>query len=267
MAAGAFESIFLHIVGGIIVSILTMFVIYLCYRIPAYNVQRLVGFRFRLDTEVRITYEHLLLNEASLGAYPYVKPSRKDNAPPSQYKSIEHPVSEGEIRASAYLVSLFGFRGFLRPALRPLLMSDERCETILDGNFVALGGSNYKTEDILASEENIFLSLSPAGFTVSGQRPMLDANLGFILRIRPRKFPRRSWLVCAGVGEWGTSGSAWYLANRWNHLIRIIHPLAYWSGFSIPDFLAVIRVEPGRDESADIEAIYRNVSGRAEKVA
>jgi len=77
------------------------------------------------------------LAQASLGAHPY----------------IEHPVSEGEIRASTYLASLFGLRG----VLRQLLVSDVQRETIPDSNFVALSGSNYKTQDILPSQENIFV--------------------------------------------------------------------------------------------------------------
>ncbi len=48
---------------------------------------------------------------------------------------------------------MFGLRG----VFRPLLVSDVQCETILDSNFVAFGGSNYKTEDILAPRENIFV--------------------------------------------------------------------------------------------------------------
>jgi len=31
----------------------------------------------------------------------------------------------------------------------------------------------------------------------------------------PADFPNHSWIVCAGLGEWGTSGTAWYLAHRW----------------------------------------------------
>ncbi len=92
------------------------------------------------------------LAQASLGAHPYINAARRYSALPSQHKSIEHPVSEGEIRASTYLAQMFGLRG----VLRQLLVSDVQCETIPDSNFVALSGSNYKTEDILPSRENLF---------------------------------------------------------------------------------------------------------------
>ena len=93
------------------------------------------------------------LAQASLGAHPYITAARRYSALPSQHKSIEHPVSEGEIRASTYLASMFGLRG----VLRQLLVSDVQCETTPDSNFVALSGSNYTREDILPSRENIFV--------------------------------------------------------------------------------------------------------------
>ena len=93
------------------------------------------------------------LAQASLGAHPYITAASRCSALPSQHKAIEHPVSEGEIRASTYLASLFGLRG----VLRQLLVSDVQCETIPDSNLVALSGSDYKTRDILPSRENIFV--------------------------------------------------------------------------------------------------------------
>jgi hypothetical protein len=47
-----------------------------------------------------------------------------------------------------------------------------------------------------------------------------EADHGFILRITPPEFPTRSWIVCAGLGEWGTSGSSWFLANKWQELVE-----------------------------------------------
>jgi hypothetical protein len=44
--------------------------------------------------------------------------------------------------------------------------------------------------------------------------------------------------VCAGLGEYGTSGACWYLANRWEEL----------QGAN--EFGIVVEVELGSDESA-----------------
>ncbi|MFZ3244749.1 MAG: hypothetical protein WA185_06710, partial [Candidatus Acidiferrales bacterium] len=48
----------------------------------------------------------------------------------------------------------------------------------------------------------------------------LDPNFdhGLILKIHPAQFPDRVWITCAGMGERGTSGSAWFLANKWQEI-------------------------------------------------
>lgn len=270
------RSLFWNVVGGIIVSILTALFFYFRYRLRAYHLQRFIGFRFKRDVEVRIIYGQLLLpavrdpsgNQIS---HPYVKPGRRGGALPliGTY-SIEHPVSECEVRASTYLASLLGLRGILRPSLASDIESDQ----LLDSNLVCLGGpgSNYKTADILASPANIFIRMTHTGFTLprGEQLPYQctdKVDHGFILRITPPDFRDRSWIVCAGLGEWGTSGTAWCLAHQWKRLARSIHPFAYWSGImKIPDFLVIVRVVPGQDQSSHVEAIYRNVSDRLQKV-
>ena len=126
--------------------------------------------------------------------------------------------------------------------------------------------------DVLSSPANVFIRITNTGFALRSGEALpyactSEADFGAILRIRPPDFPQRSWIVCAGLGEWGTSGSAWYLANRWQVLLRRIHPLAYWLGFpSISDFLAIVRVVPGQDQSARLECLFRRSRGRAIRV-
>ena len=158
--------------------------------------------------------------------------------------------------------------------LRPLLVSDTEASSLLDSNFISFGdrGSNYKTADVLASKANIFIRKSPNGFSLPTgvNLPFTcsnEADHGFILRINPPEFPARSWIVCSGLGEWGTSGSSWFLANKWQELIERIYPMAYWSGvMHIPDFMAMIRVRPGQDQSAHMVALYRNDKGQIKTV-
>jgi len=267
------KSVLWNVVGGFLVGILTAAFTYFRYRLRLYHLQRLIGFSFRRETEVHITYGRLFLPlpvdaQGEPITHPYRKPPRADGAQPVQESySIEHPVSGGEVRASTYIASLLGSPRTIRQSL----VSDIEVDALLDSNFVSLGGpgSNYKTADILASPANIFLPIPPANFTLPGQALFVNGNAdyGCILRIRPPEFPQHSWIVCAGLGEWGTSGSAWYLAHRWRNLIRSIHPFAYRSGFMrVPDFLAIIRVVRGQDQSASIEAIYRNVSGQSQRI-
>lgn len=270
------RSLLWNVVGGIIVSILTGLFFFFRYRLRAYHLQRLIGFRFKRAAEVRIIYGQLLLPvirdpQGNRISHPYVKPERRGGALPLQGTySIEHPVSECEVRASTYLASLFGLRGILQTSVA----SDMESDQLLDSNLVSLGGpgSNYKTADILASVANIFIRMTHTGLTLpNGQKLPYgctnEIDHGFILRITPPDFPDRSWIVCAGLGEWGTSGTAWYLAHQWRRLARSISPSAYWSGvIKIPDFLAIVRVIPGQDQSAHVEAIYRKRSNRPQKV-
>jgi hypothetical protein len=69
---------------------------------------------------------------------------------------------------------------------------------------------------------------------------------GMILKVRPARFPRRVWLACAGIGEWGTSGAAWFLANKWNEIRSRVG--AY-------PFIAIVRILHGQDESAEVVRI------------
>jgi GGDEF domain-containing protein len=52
--------------------------------------------------------------------------------------------------------------------------------------------------------------------------------------------------MCAGIGEWGTSGAAWYLAKHWRDLAK---------RFGKGDFAVVLKVTDGADESATAVAM------------
>ena len=218
------KSLLWNVVGGLLVALLTWMWAYSRYRLHLYHLQRLIGFRFGPETEIRITYGQLFLppqidHEGNPITHPYRKHPREGGvAALHESYSIDHPMSECEVRASTYIASLLG------RTIRQLLVSDVEADTLLESNFVSLGGSgsNFKTADILASPANIFLhSMTPEWFILVGQPVPLPytcdgiADYGFILRIRPPEFPQHSWIVCAGLGEWGTSGAAWFLARRW----------------------------------------------------
>lgn len=273
----AVTSLLLNIIGGILVSVLTAIYIGIRHRFRSYHLQRLLGFQFKPETEIRMAYGQLLLpaltdQSGQIINHPYVKAPRRGGAMPlvGSY-SIEHPVSECEVRASTYMATLLGLPG----KLQPLLVSDTVASSILDSNFISFGGpgSNYKTADALASEANIFVRMGYREFSLPSGESLpfsctREADHGFILRITPPEFPARSWIVCAGLGEWGTSGSAWFLAHKWQELIKSIHPMAYYSGvMHIPDFLAIIRVVPDQDQSARMVALYnRNRRSQIKRV-
>lgn len=62
------------------------------------------------------------------------------------------------------------------------------------------------------------------------------------------QFPHRTWLSCAGFGEWGTS---WFLATKWKVLSE--------QAKAEEDFLALILVKQGQDESATLVKLFKTV--------
>jgi hypothetical protein len=74
---------------------------------------------------------------------------------------------------------------------------------------------------------------------------------GIIVRYHPdpEHEPDRVWMLCAGLGERGTTGAAWYLANRWRHLLRRVGDR---------DFVAVIEVQPNTDQLSSLKKLVLN---------
>ena len=57
----------------------------------------------------------------------------------------------------------------------------------------------------------------------------------------------RTWIAVAGLGEWGTSGAAWFLARNWKEVEKI---------YKQKPFGLIIKVRAGKDESAQL--VYRS---------
>jgi hypothetical protein len=67
-----------------------------------------------------------------------------------------------------------------------------------------------------------------------------NKDYGLVLKIPNLRFPNHFFFVCAGLGEWGTSGASWYLASKWKQLHK-----EFGDAFGV-----VVEVEIGSDESA-----------------
>jgi len=174
--------------------------------------------------------------------YPYEKPGNERSG---VFFSIDRPVSSCELRAAKYLSAIMGKEA----NNTPLLSSDFELRDRLNISFVSFGGpdSNLKSRDVITNDANDLLTLTDQGFTsvLSNrvvQRPQSEFDYGLILKIHPTQFPERTWLICAGFGEWGSSGAAWYLAFKW----RKIQKYAKNNPFAI-----VVRVRPEQDEFAE----------------
>jgi hypothetical protein len=138
----------------------------------------------------------------------------------------------------------------------PDVRSDMEIRNTLDLDFICFGGpfSNVMTETCMTNSGNrlVVFEQHTVQFNMrSDGNPVIQFNpafdYGLILKVHPVQFQERVWIACAGVGERGTSGAAWYLANKWQELRGKVED---------KPFAAVVRVEPdvnfGRDQSAEL---------------
>jgi hypothetical protein len=197
-----------------------------------------------------LVYGELALAPAFATAqFPYVKPGGN----PRMGFSISRPVSLCELRAAGYLFSAIGEAVGCTPSLR----SDADVRTELDLDFVSFGGpeSNFKSNGCQANPGNVLAIFAQGKITQflekSTRSPLAvcaDPNFdyGLILKVRPKQFPNRVWLMCAGFAEWGTSGAAWYLANHWRDIRKQVKRRS---------FALVVRVHPQQDQSAEVMSL------------
>lgn len=159
-----------------------------------------------------------------------------------------HVLGLCSIRVATYAAALFAKR---RPSSLPLRFeTDYDVVDRWDASFICFGSSdsNLKTYDIETLPEQKFYSLV---FNTSGRRVFrvgnkefdIDSNHdhGILLRLRNPRHPEHVLFVCAGLGEWGTSGASFFLFHNWSCLL--------WR-HSTRDFCKVISVATGSDESA-----------------
>jgi len=235
--------IFCNIIGGIIVAILTVLYLKLVKKYSKYNFKKIFG---KDSAEnFSLVYGNLMLrpsfdeNGKSMD-WPYYKPGSQG----SFFKAFS-VASLSETRSAKYLSEAFG-RGL---NIAPKLISDHEIKEKLDISFCSFGGfNNFKTRDILDSSENRFFDLYPDRIVVKKDKEKIfhmngDHDYGFIIKIIPKNFPNRVWIAGAGLGEWGTSGTAWFLSKKWKEMPKN------------KSFGLIIRVRSGQDESA--EMIYK----------
>ncbi len=144
--------------------------------------------------------------------------------PDGHYTHLPGPdglVPECSARGSAYLIDAFrGIRGITTGAI-----SDTSVANKWNGSFISLGSSysNIKTDDIKLLPENPWLKNDASTFELKDNTTItMDprSDKGIILKITNERFRGHTLVVCAGLGEWGTSGSAWFLGHNWKVLSR-----------------------------------------------
>ncbi len=100
--------------------------------------------------------------------------------------------------------------------------------------------SNNAFFEFVHDAETTYIKDKRTGRTFTGFEEPVRRDLGIVIKIENLRFPGHFFFVCAGLGEWGTSGTSWYLANKWRDLDR-----EFKGSFGL-----VIEVAWGCDQSA-----------------
>ena len=234
------KQIIYNVIGGALVAILTWLFLKLVKRYYKWNFKRIFG----RDSDESFFIVHGSLRHrdcfeknGNTMEWPYYK----DGITGSAFKAFS-VTSLSETRSAKYLSETFG----KVIDVAPELVSDNEKREKLDISFCSLGGyNNFKTIDVLESRENKFFKFSSdAVVTIEGQKKEFrmhgDYDYGVIIKIIPKNFPKRVWIITAGLGEWGTSGSAWYLSRNWKKMPKN------------QSFGLIIKTKIGQDESAEL---------------
>lgn len=165
--------------------------------------------------EYHIVYYIKLVQDRSLVFFsPPAKINRSLFAHTTNLTSIN---SCATTRAMGHLVHSFG-ENIKRP---PAIDSDVDTDDKMDISFISIGGlTNRKSCDVF---EDVSCFLKFSGDSILHGDSILatardDVDCAFIIKTHPESNPERTWICCAGVGEWGTSGAAWLLGRKWKDI-------------------------------------------------
>jgi hypothetical protein len=149
---------------------------------------------------------------------------------------------ECSARGASYLLdALRGVRGISAKTIADKVASSQWSST-----FITLGSSysNIKTDDIKHLPENPWLENDAGEFkfkdgtVIQGEQRY---DKGLVMKLDNPHLNGHALIVCEGLGEWGTSASAWFLAYNWRTLSK---------RFGKNPFLICLSVTRGTDESA-----------------
>lgn len=163
---------------------------------------------------------------------------------------FDNIVGDCEIRASGYLAQILGS---IREQTINIL-SDVKAFEDFDFTFISLDSpsSNEISDFAMRESTNTFFQFRQEGDETfiegisdkkryRGFQPPNRKDCAIVMRIRNARFPAHFFFVCAGLGEWGTSGASWFLANRWELLYK---------EFKEDDFAIILEVDIRSDTSA-----------------
>ena len=188
------------------------------------------------------------LSEQDAPTYRFIK--RYHDGRAFQLIGPSSPIAGGgELRAVTYIINCL--KTYRRRPIK--VVDDATAFHNLGRTIIALGSplSNEVSELVLREPDNKFLEFTREGNATvihdkrtgrnfDSVQGTVRKDYGIVMRIPNTRFPGHYFFVCAGLGEWGTSGAAWYLARQWKVL-----DAEFRGPFGI-----VVEVEMGSDESA-----------------
>lgn len=153
------------------------------------------------------------------------------------------------VRVTKYSSSEFAlFRQKTNPVK---VVLDEEVINNWEGTFICFGSSdsNIKTFDVESLNENNLYSFEfdqngYRCFNINGLQYSINQNedVGILFRLKNPYHKDDKLFICAGLGEWGTSGAAYYLFKNWRNLYKRFG--------SRTNFILVLQVDINADESA-----------------
>lgn len=128
---------------------------------------------------------------------------------------------------------------------KSIISTDEDLKNELNLSFISFGGSNFYCTYVLSQSDNKFYSFN-GNKIINNQTSKEFKNdgvydYGFVIKYKHQNFPKKTWLIIAGLGETGTRGAAWYLATNWRKLAE---------KYNDKTFGLVVKVNTGIDGSA-----------------
>jgi len=235
------QEILFNILGGIVVALLTLLIRWAFYKMSARRFRHV--FSDDADSNFHIIYTEYK-SPSKETVFPKAKPliARVHAQAATNLTTIN---SCATTRAVGHLVYAFG----KNIKTSPKVCSDIDTDEDMALSSISIGGvTNFKSCDLLNDPANIFLNFQNSAIVnIKSKLPIVrlgepHIDYGLIIKIHPKSNPKQTWICCAGFGEWATSGSAWYLANRWKEIRQ-------WAGDK--PFACVVKTKSGSDNSTE----------------
>lgn len=252
-----FWSIILNIIGGILTAILFEVSLWLFKKIKAWRFKALFGVT---DDKFELIYGKLHLPNGA-DRFSYTKPLI------DFIFSANAVISSSDTESIKYLSEAFARAGLKGPEIVP----DDKA--VVAGevfSYCAIAGrNNYKSTSILDANMfykhvmNISRYNDPNHLFETGNPKGCDYAL--IVKLKNEFYPDNSMMCVAGLGELGTAGGAWFLANKWKEIHKKV---------GNKEFACIIRISEQVHNSKLIEysfkkkgkVIYKNLLAEDGKV-